>query len=255
MVSCFQKLYKMEEFCLKWNDFETNVSKSFKVLKMEREFFDVTLVSDDEEHISAHKVVLSSSSEFFKIMLRKSNHTNPLIYMNGIKSQELNQIMDYIYEGEVQILQENLDYFLDVAQKLRINGLTGGDTKQENYTEDEKEADGSEYFPKVEDYETSLEEISEVKKYQPRSNRNTERSVSLLNIDLVKTVDELTMKDGELWKCKSCGKTAKSNSQIRKHIELHIDGLSFPCQQCGSTFRSRNILACHKHDKHIKNFI
>ena len=242
----------MDKFCLKWNDFETNVSKSFKVLKREREFFDVTLVSDDEEHISAHKVVLSASSEFFKSMLRKSNHANPLIYMNGIKSQELNQIMDYIYEGEVQIFQDNLENFLDIAQKLKIDGLTGGETKQEDFEGEEKSAYESEHLSKAEDYETSFELMAEVKEYQPRPGKTTKRSVSLLNSDVIKTVDELIMKDGELWKCKSCGKAAISNSNIRKHVEIHIDGLSFPCQQCKRTFRSRNLLSHHKQKEHHK---
>ena len=36
-----------EKFCLKWNDFETNVSKSFGLLRSEDFLHDVTLVSDD----------------------------------------------------------------------------------------------------------------------------------------------------------------------------------------------------------------
>ena len=55
----------MEKFCLKWNDFKANVSSSFNVLRKEEELFDVTLVSDDEHHIAAHKLILSASSEFF----------------------------------------------------------------------------------------------------------------------------------------------------------------------------------------------
>ena len=242
----------MEKFSLKWNDFQSKVSKSFSDLRKENEFLDVTLVSDDGNCLPAHKLVLSASSYFFKSILRKAPHSNPMIYLSGFNSKNLHSMMDYIYEGEVQIFQENLDNFLDVAQKLRINGLTGGDTKQENYTEDDKEIDCSEYLPKVEDYENSLEEITEVKEYQPRPRNNAERSLSLLSSDVIKTVDELIMKDGELWKCKSCGRTAKYNTQIRKHVELHIDGLSFPCQQCGSTFRSRNILAIHKGRSHSK---
>ena len=56
----------MEKLCLKWNDFQFNVSKSFSTLRKEQDFNDVTLVSDDGEVLSGHKVVLSASSEFFK---------------------------------------------------------------------------------------------------------------------------------------------------------------------------------------------
>ena len=93
----------MDKFSLQWNDFQTNVSKSFNVLRKEEEFFDVTLVSDDEQHIQAHKLILSASSELFKNILTKSNHSNPLIFLSGVTSTELNRIMDYIYQGEVQL--------------------------------------------------------------------------------------------------------------------------------------------------------
>ena len=33
--------------------------------------------------------------------------------------------MDYIYEGEVQLLQDDLDSFLEIANKLKIGGLYG----------------------------------------------------------------------------------------------------------------------------------
>ena len=113
----------MEKYSLKWNDFQSNVTKSFCSLGKEKDFFDVTLVSDDEEHIQAHKVVLSASSEFFKRILRKASHTNPLIYLSGVESKNLSYVMDYIYQGEVQLYQEELDSFLDTAQKLNIDGL------------------------------------------------------------------------------------------------------------------------------------
>ena len=41
-----------EKFCLKWNDFHTNVSKSFSRLRNENDFYDVTLVSDDQKQVS-----------------------------------------------------------------------------------------------------------------------------------------------------------------------------------------------------------
>ena len=117
----------MEKFCLKWNDFQTTVSHSFSLLRKEKELFDVTLVSDDEVQISAHKLVLSASSSFFKSILRKNSHPQPFIYLSRINSTNLGFILDYIYQGEVQIFQEQLDAFLDVAQKLKVSGLISTD--------------------------------------------------------------------------------------------------------------------------------
>ena len=53
-----------EKFCLKWNDFLSNVSKSFSLLRNEDYLHDVTIVSDDNEQIAAHKLVLSTCSEY-----------------------------------------------------------------------------------------------------------------------------------------------------------------------------------------------
>ena len=112
-----------EKFSLKWNDFQSTVSGSFRALRKEEEFFDVTLVSDDEKQISAHKLVLSACSSFFKTILRKNTHTHPLIYLSGVDSKNLGLVLNYIYEGEVNIWQEQLDNFLNLAQKLKIEGL------------------------------------------------------------------------------------------------------------------------------------
>ena len=74
-------------------------------LRQEEHLFDVTLVSDDEQHILAHKLVLTASSELFKNILKKAKHSNPMIFLSGYKSKDLLLVMDYIYQGEVQILQ------------------------------------------------------------------------------------------------------------------------------------------------------
>ena len=112
-----------EKFCLRWNDFQSTVSSSFGILRQEKDFFDVTLVSDDEIQIPAHKLVLSACSGFFKSILKTNVHSHPLLYLSGIDSRNLGYILDYIYQGEVNLYQGQLDSFLDSAQKLRIEGL------------------------------------------------------------------------------------------------------------------------------------
>merc|ERR1719342_2052050 len=114
----------MDKFCLKWNDFHQNASSVFNKLRKDKDFLDVTLVSDDGEHISAHKVVLSASSDFFKDTLKKANHTNPMIFLSGFHSKILTAVLDYVYNGEVNLYQEEIDAFLESAQKLKIDGLT-----------------------------------------------------------------------------------------------------------------------------------
>ena len=251
----------MEKFSLKWNDFESNASKSFRNLRKEEHFFDVTLVSDDEQIVSAHKLVLSASSQFFKNLLKKSTHSNPLVYLPGVKSVHLNYIIDYIYDGEVQLYQDNLEDFLDVAQKLKIEGLNEGQTEekylQEEYRKDEMET--TYCTTKNESSDSNILIENEGSEYIPRRKRydEYEKSVSLVNQDyskeeLTKIVDELLLKDDGMSVCKSCGKTSSRSSDMRKHVEIHIEGLSFPCPSCNNTFRSRIILNNHTQRFHKK---
>ena len=77
----------MEKFSLKWNDFQVNTSKSINVLKLDKVFVDVTLVSDEGKYISAHRVILSMASEFFDDNLKKVNHPSPMIFLPGFDAK------------------------------------------------------------------------------------------------------------------------------------------------------------------------
>jgi len=112
-----------EKFCLRWNDFETNISSAFRELRDDKDFFDVTLACDDEQ-IQAHKVILSACSPFFRNILRRNPHQNPLLYLKGVKFTDLQAVLNFMYHGEVNVAQEELNSFLAVAEDLRVKGLT-----------------------------------------------------------------------------------------------------------------------------------
>ena len=114
-----------EKFCMKWNDFNQNINKAFSDLRLEEDLFDVTLVCDDNRQLSAHKVVLASSSEYFKKILKKNKHPQPLFCLENVSFEEISQIMDYIYQGEVNLFHEQVDRFVEVALRFRIKGLMG----------------------------------------------------------------------------------------------------------------------------------
>ena len=119
-----------EKFCLKWNDFESNISSAFRDLKADKDFFDVTLACD-EDQLSAHKVILSACSPFFKNLLRRNQHPHPLLYLKGISFTGIQSVLNFMYYGEVNIAQEDLNNFLMVAEELQVKGLTQNQ-RQEN---------------------------------------------------------------------------------------------------------------------------
>ena len=242
---------KMDKFSLKSKCFESNISKTFSDVRREEDFFDVTLVSDDQQHIAAHKLVLSASSEIFRNILKKNTHSNPMIFLSGFNSKDLNVVLDYIYRGEVKLFQDDLENFLHVAQKLKIEGLIGKGPHYEDDVISEDEAVESHIKNELQD---SIEHkiIKTPRKTKTLREKNIVHPTALVNHqsspieDLKAVVDELFEKDGEQFICKTCGKVANRNSDIRKHVEIHIEGLSFECQFCGKSFRSRVILKQHK---------
>ena len=115
-----------DNFCVKWDTFEANISTSFKEIRENLEFFDVTLCCDNGiDIIPAHKVILAACSPLFrKILSRQRNQQNPFLYLKGVHMKELQAILDFIYCGEVNVEQDSLNELLKVGEELAIKGMT-----------------------------------------------------------------------------------------------------------------------------------
>ena len=241
--------FKMEKFCLKWNDFQTTVSQSFSLLRREEDFFDVTLVSDDNVQLKAHKLVLSASSSFFKSILKSNQHSHPLLYLHGIDSSNLEFILDYIYQGEVQIHQNQLDPFLFAAKILSISGLTiecTDEVKQEEDTFNKSTITESDFMGE----KITANKVIEALDDKPRNIRSYPLQLQD-GKEIQQKIKHMIEKslDGS-FNCSVCGKTGKDHSNMKKHVEIHVEGLSYPCQSCNHTFRSKDSLRSHMYRSH-----
>ena len=112
-----------EKFCLKWSDFEKNISEVFAELRDDEDFFDMTLACE-QRTVQAHKLVLSACSPFFKSLLKTNKHPHPLLYLKGVKYEEIQLLLNFMYHGEVSIPQAQLSSFLALAEDLQIKGLS-----------------------------------------------------------------------------------------------------------------------------------
>ena len=130
-----------EKYCLRWNDFENNLSSAFKDIKDDNDFLDVTLACGGNKQIQAHKVILAACSPFFRSVLKNNPHQHPLLYLKGVKYEEMLSVLDFMYHGEVNIAQNDLASFLCVAKELEVKGLTEG--VHEETTEEGKEEKNS----------------------------------------------------------------------------------------------------------------
>ena len=121
-----------DKFSLKWEQFCNNAATSFQALHKDTDFTDVTLASSDGQTVGAHKVVLSSCSPVLKLMLGKNSHPSPLLYLRGVKLSQLKTLLTFCYLGQAEVLQTDLEEFLEVARDLDIKGLSQEDTQEQN---------------------------------------------------------------------------------------------------------------------------
>ena len=251
-----------EKFCLKWNDFKENIGSAFGSMRNDRDFSNVTLACEDGQQVEAHKVILSASSPFFHHLLKTNKHSHPIIIMRGLKYEELVAIIDFLYHGEANIYQENLDVFLNLAEELQLKGLTGGG-------EDRKHNEPAKQQPKAPTNQTiNKDYIIDIPNKKSKDDiQDTFMSEGTIAIqdqlssgnfheldEQIKTMMATGLthlgKKGFVRVCKVCGKEGNWQN-IKDHIEAnHINGVSIPCNLCEKTFRSRQSLRFHKSSNH-----
>ncbi|KAL1129028.1 hypothetical protein AAG570_013560 [Ranatra chinensis] len=116
-----------EQFCLRWNNHQNTLISVFDNLLGTETLVDCTLVAEGK-FVKGHKVVLSACSPLLEMLLSQHHDKHPIVILKDIKFHELRAMMDYMYRGEVNISQDQIDMFLKAAESLQIKGLTDQDT-------------------------------------------------------------------------------------------------------------------------------
>lgn len=133
-----------QQFCVRWNSYQTNLQNAFPKLLTSEHFVDVTLACENEM-LKCHKVVLSACSTYFEKLLLDNPCQHPIIFMKDMKwvfgwiclhfSLNLNCCQIYRnavacgfhVQGEVNVTQDDLPSLLKSAEALQIRGLCGSD--------------------------------------------------------------------------------------------------------------------------------
>ena len=211
-------------------DFNQHSFETFKALFQDNAFNDVTLVCEDQRQVKVHKVILSSASQFFKQILLKNPHANPLIYLK-LKYDHLCSIVTFMYLGQCEIEQSNIESFLEIAKDLQIDGLFT-DKQEDSFVSDQNLLSKSSLnITEQQQYtkEVSQESLSEVEcqTLEQQSNEVKDKSIITENqkeediinpsfgkAEQVDTPDELS--------CNECGKLENNKELLVAHkIDIH----------------------------------
>ncbi|XP_076051628.1 uncharacterized protein LOC143031539 isoform X2 [Oratosquilla oratoria] len=107
---------------LRWNNHQATICHVLAKLRYKSRYSDATLACDGKVY-AVHKLVLATCSDFFDEIFEQTPCSNPVIVLNDATAHDIEALLDYMYRGHVNVLQNNLGSLLKTAECLRIKGL------------------------------------------------------------------------------------------------------------------------------------
>ncbi|KAF2362540.1 BTB/POZ domain [Trinorchestia longiramus] len=122
---------------LKWNHHRSTFLHVLANIRQKESYSDVTLACAGKFY-PTHKLVLSTCSEYFEEMFERTQCKHPVIVLKDIGADDLEALLCYMYDGEVNVLQENLSSLIKAAECLKIKGLAVADNDPNERTKEKK---------------------------------------------------------------------------------------------------------------------
>ena len=238
---------KQEKYNLSWQSFSEHLFEMLHHMMISNEFTDVTLVTEDKQHFKAHKVVLSASSQVFKSIV--NDLVNPLIYLRGVQSTEVESILQFIYLGEATLYQDRINEFFNVAKSLEMNEIKQLDPINNLFEDPEYISEhGEEGFDSKTEQENRPLETNHnaitMKGYCDKYDKQFSNQFSL----------DRHLKSGHegvKYPCNQCNYKATLKDSLQKHIKAIHDGVKYPCVKCSYKASLQSDLLKHHKSVHI----
>ena len=234
-------------FNLSHDEFDTMATGTLKGLIADKDFTDVTLACEDNQQIKAHKVILGSYSSTLRKIILSIDQPCPVIYMKGVKYEELRPIIDFLYLGETKVSKENLAGLLEIAQDLNIKGLSLN-SEEENAQDESLDESDKEEIKKIGNIDK--EEDETVIKCEPILTNTIVPNVVHMPDKIPKKKKSLQGFKLKEFTCKECGKTCSEKSNLTKHIRSQHEGIVYPCPYCNHKSTQPSHLKGHIKAKH-----
>ena len=218
-----------------WDNFQGNLQRSFQDLYRDPEFADVTLLSDDLVSIQSHRVILSSSSPLLNKIL---SFNNPVLYLKGVRNEELQPLLEFIYTGSVKIEENNVDNFMKTAKELQIKGLSSKQVKE---------------LTQVIQHEEEEQDSTDGQTSQDQNYKNKEllaplHTQSVLNNDKINESDNHlpTTSQKKKYQCIQCDYSTNFKHSLKRHAAARHKPEVFSCVECDYETTEGPYLEIHK---------
>ena len=242
-----------------WETYDEDMREALHRMMIENVLTDVTLVSDDQIKIQAHKIILNASSPVFQTFISSfEDLSRAVIYLKGVKYEEMRHVLDFIYLGEISIEQDKLDTFLSLSENLQLKGVN--DKEMNTYSHEENIVDHNE---DDEDTIKDLQGLDEVSRKQ-KSVGYTEEEI-VLNDDAIKKYLMRVDRDQkpQIYKKKKISSDCTEENMFlhkdsindlqepdKKMFTDHSDTFFFFCSQCKYRAKEKSTLNIHTQVKH-----
>ena len=245
---------------LKWKTSQPNLAATLKDILSHHTFTDVTLVSDDQTEIQAHKLVLSACSPILKNILMSHSNNHPVLVMSGFKHQDLLSIIEFMYLGEVKVDQDKMDDFFDIAINLDFNEVY---TAKQCIAQDDKKVTEDEPDKSVEQEMDFQEKRHEDFKQEFSSKRldgldnSKVCNIYVCNQCEYRSATKRTLKKhqsfkhyGVVYSCDKCDFKAGESAHLNRHKQSKHDGVVYSCSQCEFQCKRKDSIKIHQQVKH-----
>ena len=234
-------------------DIEASAPNILHNLWKDKDFTDVTLISADNQQLKAHKVVLSSCSPVLGHILRSNPHPQPLLYLHHLQADEVSRLLELIYLGQTSLETSKLERFLEVAEQLKICGLSSQNGKpvESKVVTHSNQTVSDKIKTKLKEYKQNLipeEKYGEDKIVHQETIKQKEyellSSGDKLEADATKIDKKLSNTIGNPLSFSALVGTPSQKKQIC------IDPAKFLCDICPFKFQNDTILQVHIKSKH-----
>ena len=251
-----------DNFCLRLNELEGNTKIYWQELQKETNFCDVTLACEDKQ-IETHKLIISSCSPVLANILKLNQTPHPVIYLRRVKYKDLQNLLNFMYQGEANVSEEDFPSFLEIAEDLNIRGLCEGNLGSSKSIEEGFSQGAHESTYPSEDRKRTWNESLENDNFNIESvdekHFNNDTVINTLITPKNKTINQVNDRNskqntistvavhdaGESYQCDLCDYKTKRLFNLNTHTKSIHEGERHPCLQCNFKGKQSSQLRHH----------